>query len=214
MVSTDRPGHAPTPRQRLSRDERHRQLVAVAWRLIREEGTDALSLGRLAERAGVTKPVVYDHFGTRGGLLAALYGEFDARQTRLLDAALAAAQPSLEAVAGVVASSYIGCVLTQGREVSGIVAALAGSPELEAVKRGYEAAFLEKCRAVLSPFADGGEITAARLRAMLGAAEALSGAAATGELALAEAEAELRDTIAAMVVRSRAVPSRAQLGRR
>ena len=55
----------PSPRRRLSRDERQRQLLEVAWRLVREEGTEALTLGRLAEQAGVTKPVVYDHFGTR-----------------------------------------------------------------------------------------------------------------------------------------------------
>lgn len=76
------------PRRRLSREERQRQLLDVAWRLVREEGTEALTLGRLAEQAGVTKPVVYDHFGTRPGLLAALYQEFDARQTTLMDAAL------------------------------------------------------------------------------------------------------------------------------
>ena len=45
-------------RKRLSRDERRRQLLDVAWQLVRDEGTDALSLGRLAEQAGVTKPVV------------------------------------------------------------------------------------------------------------------------------------------------------------
>ncbi|NQD94392.1 helix-turn-helix transcriptional regulator, partial [Pseudomonas sp. CrR25] len=77
----DEHSSSPRPRRRLPRDERQRQLLDVAWRLIREEGTEALTLGRLAEQAGVTKPVVYDHFGTRAGLLAVLYQEFDARQT-------------------------------------------------------------------------------------------------------------------------------------
>ncbi len=45
----------PSPRRRLSRDERQRQLLEVAWRLVREEGTEALTLGRLAEQAGVTQ---------------------------------------------------------------------------------------------------------------------------------------------------------------
>lgn len=39
-------------RKRLSRDDRRRQLLDMAWQLVREEGTDALSLGRLAEQAG------------------------------------------------------------------------------------------------------------------------------------------------------------------
>ncbi|MBN2992365.1 helix-turn-helix transcriptional regulator, partial [Pseudomonas cedrina subsp. fulgida] len=56
---------APAPRRRLSREDRSRQLLDVAWQLVRDEGTEALTLGRLAELAGVTKPVVYDHFVTR-----------------------------------------------------------------------------------------------------------------------------------------------------
>ena len=82
-VPTDR---SYTPRRRLSREDRLRQLLDMSWRVIRDEGTDALTLGRLAERAGVTKPVVYDHFGTREGLLTALYRDFDARQTATMTA--------------------------------------------------------------------------------------------------------------------------------
>jgi AcrR family transcriptional regulator len=83
-MSTTEPD--PPPRRRLARDARLRQLLDAAWRVVREEGTEALTLGRLAEQSGVTKPVVYDHFGTRSGLLAALYQEFDARQTAIMDA--------------------------------------------------------------------------------------------------------------------------------
>lgn len=190
------------PRRRLSREERHRQLLDVAWRLIREEGTEALSLGRLAEQSGVTKPVVYDHFGTRPGLLAALYREFDARQTALMDSALEESEATLADRAAVIASSYVDCVLLQGREISGIIAALAGSPELEKIKREYEVVFIEKCRTVLAPFVGPGAIASAGLWAMLGAAEALSYAAATGEITAAQAQDELFETILAMVARS------------
>ncbi|MNF23872.1 DNA-binding transcriptional repressor AcrR [compost metagenome] len=190
------------PRRRLSREERQRQLLDVAWRLVREEGTEALTLGRLAEQAGITKPVVYDHFGTRAGLLAALYQEFDARQTALMDAALEASEATLTSRAAVIASSYVDCVLLQGREIPGVIAALASSPELEQIKREYEAVFLEKCRATLAPFAATGCIAPAGLRAMLGAAEALSHAAATEEITPAQAQDELFETIVAMVERS------------
>ncbi len=83
------------PQRRLSRDERQRQLLDVAWKLISDEGTDALTLGRLAAEAGITKPVAYDHFGTRNGLLVALYQDFDVRQTALIDAAIAASKPGI-----------------------------------------------------------------------------------------------------------------------
>ncbi|WLG82900.1 TetR/AcrR family transcriptional regulator [Pseudomonas cucumis] len=193
---------SPLPRRRMSREERQRQLLDVAWQLVREEGTEALTLGRLAEQAGVTKPVVYDHFTTRPGLLAALYQEFDARQTALMDAALRTSEPTLDSKAMVIASSYVDCVLLQGREIPGVIAALTTSPELEKIKREYEAIFMDKCRNALLPFAGTGEIAQASLRAMLGAAEALSHAAATGEITPVQAQDELFATIVAMVQRS------------
>jgi len=177
-------------------------LLDVAWQLVREEGTEALTLGRLAEQAGVTKPVVYDHFTTRPGLLAALYQEFDARQTALMDAALQTSEPTLASKAMVIASSYVDCVLIQGREIPGVIAALTSSPELEKIKREYEAIFMDKCRNALLPFAGTGEIAPASLRAMLGAAEALSHAAATGEITPVQAQDELFAMIVAMVERS------------
>ena len=195
-------GIDPQPRRRLNRADRYRQLLDVAWQLVSDEGTEALTLGRLAERAGVTKPVVYDHFGVRSALLAALYRDFDERQTALMDAALRESEPVLAARAMVIASSYVDCVLLQGREIPGVIAALAGSPELEKIKRDYEIVFIEKCRAVLAPFATTGTIASPGLWAMLGAAEALSHAAATGEISAGEAQGELFETILTMVARN------------
>ena len=148
------------------------------------------------------RPVVYDHFVTRPGLLAALYQDFDGRQTALMDAALAASEPTLASRASVIASSYVECVLLQGNEIPGVIAALASSPELEKIKAEYQAIFMEKCRSALAPFAKGAQIGAAGLRAMLGAAEALSHAATTGEITATEAQDELFATIVAMVERS------------
>ncbi len=192
----------PRPRRRLSREERHRQLLDVSWRLIREEGTDALTLGRLAEQADVAKPVVYDHFGTRTGLLAELYREFDDRQTALMEAALRESGPALKDKAQVMAASYIDCVLTQGREIPDVIAALASSPELEKVKHECQVIFMDQCRSVLTPFVGAGTIASAGLWAMLGAAETLSYAAATGEINARQAEDELFEIILAMVSRN------------
>lgn len=61
-----------------------------------------IDVGWLAEAAGVTKPVVYDHFGTRNGLLAALYEDYDVRQTAIIDGAIAASRPTLEDKARVI----------------------------------------------------------------------------------------------------------------
>lgn len=196
------------PRRRLSREQRRLQLIEVAWRLARAEGADALTLGRLAEQAKVAKPVVYDHFGTRNGLLAALFEDFDRRQTAAMEAALAVSAPTLDERARVIADAYVDCALTQGRELPGVAAALEGSPELEAVKRRCRSAFLDKCRAALAPFAKGGVVSTPSLLAALGAADALSHAAALGEIDPGEARAELVAILRATAERSGAPPQR------
>jgi len=181
-------------RRRLPKEARQRQLLDVAWSIVRSDGSDALTLGYLAERAGVTKPVVYDHFGTRTGLLGALYKEYDNRQHALLDEALSACAKKLPAVARVIAASYVECVMTMGREMPGVSAALTGSPELEALKKEHEALFLEKCRRALEPFAKK-PLKLVAMRAMLGAAEAVSFAALAGEVDPVDAENEIYDAI-------------------
>lgn len=194
---------SPSPRRRLPKEARLRQLLDVSWKLIRDEGTDALTLGRLAEEAGISKPVVYDHFGTRNGLLAALYQDFDVRQTAIIDAAVEASKPTLKDKAGVIASRYIDCVITQGREIPGVLAALDGSPEIAAVKRQYQRVFIEKCHKIFAPFASPGSVSMASLWAMLGAADALSNAAVAGEITEAQAREELLQTLLHMVKRSK-----------
>lgn len=189
-------------RRRLSRDARHRQLLETSWQLVHDDGTEALTLGRLALRAGVAKPVVYSHFPTRRALLAALYRDFDLRQIARIADALGASEPTLGARAAVIASTCLACVLAQGREIPGVIAALASAPELEEVRRSCEAVYLAIVREALAPFVSGGALPQAPLRAMMGAAEALSCAAANGELAADEAEAELCRIVVAMVERS------------
>ena len=191
----------PQTRQRLSREERHRQLIQAAWQIIREEGTEALTLGHLAEQAGVTKPVVYDHFTNRSGLLAALYKEYDARQTAIMDDIIRKTEPVLDQLATVIATSYIDCVLLQGREMPNVMAALTGTPELEHIRQEYDAIFTEKCRALFAPFCAGQPLHDASLRAMLGSAEGLSYAAVKGIITEQQAKDELFHVIISMVQR-------------
>ncbi len=171
---------------------------------MQQEGTEALTLGRLAEKAGITKPVVYGHFSDRNGLLAALYLEFDALQNEQIDEAIAQSAETPAARAKVIADAFVDCVLAQGREIPGVIAALSGSPELERVRRECEGACLEKCRKALAPASPSGGVSTAGLRAMLGAAEALSAAAAASELSAEDAKRELRAVILDMLARQAA----------
>lgn len=188
-------------RTRLPRAARYDQLVDVSWALVRSEGADALTLGRLAEHAGVAKPVVYSHFASRAVLLAALYGEFDARQAAMLEELLAETESTLEGRAAAIANSYVGCALAQGRELTGVLAALEGSPELELVKREAEEAYSDRCREILAPFAGTDGIAISSMTAIFGAAEALSRAAVAEALAPDRARGELGSLIVAIVGR-------------
>ncbi len=59
------------PRNAPSRDARRDELLAAAITAIRRDGP-TISMARIAAEAGLTKPVVYAHFGDRAGLAAAI----------------------------------------------------------------------------------------------------------------------------------------------
>jgi len=70
-------------RVRMSGQERREQLLNVGRTLFAEKGFEAVSVEEIAARAGVSKPVVYEHFGGKEGLYAVLV---DREMTYLLAA--------------------------------------------------------------------------------------------------------------------------------
>lgn len=57
-------------RTRMSGQERREQLLDVGRRLFAKKGFEAVSVEEIAAKAGVSKPVVYEHFGGKEGLYA------------------------------------------------------------------------------------------------------------------------------------------------
>lgn len=160
---------------RLSWDERRDQLLDTAAAIVRAEGADALTLTRVAEDAGVTKPIAYKHFETRIGLLKALYRRIDDQQVAAARSALAANADTLEECATVLARSYVECVLHIGREFGPVTAALATTPEIDEILRTgrerYADVFLQAVRRFVKlPSATGKPL----LLGVVGAAETLS----------------------------------------
>src|SRR5664279_3942080 len=70
------------PRVRMTGRERREQLLDVGRRLFAEKGFEATSIEEIASRAGVSKPVVYEHFGGKEGLYAVVV---DREMSALLD---------------------------------------------------------------------------------------------------------------------------------
>lgn len=71
-----------TRRVRMTGTERREQLLAIGRTLFAERGYEGTSVEEIAHQAGVSKPVVYEHFGGKEGLYAVVV---DRETQRLLD---------------------------------------------------------------------------------------------------------------------------------
>jgi len=85
METTQRTDH------QTSADRRRRELLEAADRVVLRDGPGA-SMNAIAAEAGITKPILYRHFGDKGGLYAAL-------AKRHTDALLASLRAALDAPA-------------------------------------------------------------------------------------------------------------------
>lgn len=73
----------------MSRADRRDQLLDTAQQVFTERGYASASMDDVADAAGVTKPVLYDHFGSKDGLLAAV---IERSGQEMLDATTGAVQ--------------------------------------------------------------------------------------------------------------------------
>ncbi|ONI81239.1 TetR family transcriptional regulator [Actinosynnema sp. ALI-1.44] len=169
---------------RLSRADRRRQLLDSALEIIRADGTNALTLVTLADRAGVSRPVVYDHFGTREGLLVELYRDYDERIGATMREALRQRARSLGAVASALSTAYVDGVVDAGEKCEEVFAALSGSPQTREVLRESREFHIEQFRQALEPFA---RLDLPALTGMFSAVDGLARAAADGRISRADA---------------------------
>lgn len=174
--------------KRLKKEERRQQLLDVARTIIREEGTENLTLGYLADKAGVTKPITYDHFGDRQGLLIALYQSFNEQQIANFQHTLTTATTSLEHAIRLFSTAYIECAISSGPEVGPITAALSGSEALmNSLEKGRKACahiLTDTLRPYIDLHSPAGESVVAMI---LGAGDAISVQACRRALPVGEA---------------------------
>ncbi len=92
------------PHGRVPRAVRERQLLELAERLFSERGYAGASMDELCRRAGVTKPVVYELFGSKDGLFRrCLEGSAEALAATITAAVRAEPEPEGKLRAGGVA---------------------------------------------------------------------------------------------------------------
>ena len=194
-------GRAP----RLPKEKRRRQLLDVARSIVREEGADKLTLIRLAARAGVSKPVAYEHFGDRSGLLIELYRWIDTERVDAFREALVSRNPTAEEAVAELAAAYIDCAADTTDEFHAVGAALAGSAAKAAVFQELLDHSVRMFVVVLRPHSTVADAELQRrCLALVGAGEALSSALVRGVCPRPEATA----TFAAMIGSALRMPSR------
>lgn len=139
-------------KSRLHKDERYEQLLALAHQIIDEEGTDALTLISLADKAGVTKPIPYRHFGNRKALLYTLFQDTLTKLAHNMENGINQEANSLDDAIQVFAKTYMQCFAEHGKSCFAVIAALKAYPEYEMIDSELQTFFCQTLEASLSPF--------------------------------------------------------------
>jgi AcrR family transcriptional regulator len=164
---------ASGPARRLTADARRRQLFEVALALFAEHGYPSTTMDDIAEAAGVTKPLVYQHFESKRALYLELMDVFSSELvTRIVKATATAEGPRQQVELGFAAYFELmvdneqAFRLLYGRDAP-------DDPELGAALRRVEDAIAE----AIDPLIDAGLEPSHRLllaHAVVGMAEGAS----------------------------------------
>jgi AcrR family transcriptional regulator len=105
-MPTHRPAPSPAPGARLPRELRRKQLLAAAQEVFVAQGYHAAGMDDIAERAGVSKPVLYQHFPGKLELYLALLDVQSEALSASVAQALAATDDNRQRVHAVVSAYF------------------------------------------------------------------------------------------------------------
>ncbi|MDO4918877.1 TetR/AcrR family transcriptional regulator [Kocuria sp.] len=97
---------APTRTRRMSRDQRKEQLLATALQVFSDGGYHATSMDEIAAAAGVSKPVLYQHFPGKRDLFLGLVEQTLTELSGRLETSLATTQTHRERVRNVIDTHF------------------------------------------------------------------------------------------------------------
>lgn len=193
---------------RLPREARRKQLLDTAHAIVVEECADRLTLGYLAAKAGVSKPIAYDHFGTRNGLLLELYRMIDTERMDAFRKSMLAEGPGPSETAARLADAYIRCATDTTDAFHAVGAALAGHEEKASV---FQELLGNGVRMFVDVLAPHSPLAPPELHrhciALVGAGEALAAAVARKQSTLEDATATFTLLIAGGLGADQSVPA-------
>jgi AcrR family transcriptional regulator len=141
-----------TTTKRLPADRRRQQLLDVALTLFAERGFNATTMDDTAEAAGVTKPLLYQHFDSKRALYLELVESVATTMLDTIGAAVAAAAGPRQQVEGGFAA-YFRLVVTQPDAFNLLFGSnVPNDPELSSAVRKVQDAIVE----AIDPFIDAG----------------------------------------------------------
>ncbi|MFC4004795.1 TetR/AcrR family transcriptional regulator [Prauserella oleivorans] len=88
----------PARRKRMPRAQRERQMIEVAEAVFSERGYTAASMDEIAERVGVSKPMLYEYFNSKEGLLLACIQQARTELRQVTEQAVVGAPTAEEAL--------------------------------------------------------------------------------------------------------------------
>ena len=141
-------------RKRLSKLERRQQLLDVAKSLLERDGAQDLTLAVLATQAGVSKPIAYDHFGSRSGLLIAMLADTSRYYETDAEAKIAKAPSTIPAIAEIVATAYVQCAVEAGPAVTVLAAAAEADAEARDAGRAMQQTHARSFQRAFEPVLD------------------------------------------------------------
>jgi AcrR family transcriptional regulator len=160
------------PHGRVPRAVREEQLLEVAEQVFATQGYQGTSIEDIARTAGVTRPVVYDHFGSKEGIYLACVRRARGELERLInEAAGSSDDPAGQLWAGI--NAYFEFVERHGRAwdvLFGQGSAVAGPAAEEVLRQRF--ATVHGIAELLTPFVSGAEVDEQAIEAL---AHALSG---------------------------------------
>jgi AcrR family transcriptional regulator len=142
-------GAAPTDGERLPAAARREQLLAVGRQVFAENGFHDTAMTDMAKAAGVTKPVLYQHFDSKRALYGAILSDVGDQLTeQVFTAAMSAEAPRDQVSSGVNAAVQFVARNPYGFQVL-LAAGASSDPEWQQIAHGWRRSMADQIASLI-----------------------------------------------------------------
>ena len=188
--------------KRMLKDERREQLLSIAVSIIKNRGAEALTLATVAEQAGVTKPVAYNHFENKENLLKQIYQGIDNRLIDSIQIAKESSSQSITDLVSILCESYVDCMLVNGEIYGLIIAALKCYPNNVELSKNIQDFFVGAYSDIFQlPISDANHQNRLKLIAIYGIIESVGEAVISGHVPRDIALAYLKEEVYRIIIK-------------